>query len=68
MKMSKEDFTKLQTAADIQWPRSAASGLMTNSSVALGLAIIGADYVLSNGAVIVNPGTVNHEKNDKKKG
>jgi translation initiation factor 2B subunit (eIF-2B alpha/beta/delta family) len=41
---------------------------MTNSSVALGLAIIGADYVLSNGAVIVNPGTVNHEKNDKKKG
>ncbi|MGD0180468.1 MAG: hypothetical protein ABSC15_11700 [Terriglobales bacterium] len=42
VKMSSEDFTLLQKAADAIWPKA----VLTRSSIVLGLARIGAEGVL----------------------
>lgn len=44
VKMTAEDFTLLQKAADTIWPKA----LLTRSSVVLGLARIGAESVIGS--------------------
>jgi hypothetical protein len=44
VKMTAEDFTLLQKAADTIWPKA----VLTRSSVVLGLARIGAESVLKS--------------------